>query len=119
MIESKEELESLDEGERSEWKTSLKAYIEKIKNMEGISITSWQLEEETVTYFILFGSKITADGDCNHEMKRCLLFGRSRDITLPTKIHTGKGMVFPMIMLECESWIIRKSECWRTEAYEL
>ena len=88
-------------------------------------ITSWQIDEETVETvadFILGGSKITADGDCSHEIKRCLLLGRkvitnldsilkSRDITLSTKVHLGKAMVFPVVMYGCESWTIKKVEC--------
>ena len=93
-------------------------------------ITSWQIDGETVVDFILGGSKITADGDCSHEMKRCLLLGRnvmtnldsilkSRDITLPTKIHLVKGMVFPVVMYGCESWTIKKAEHRRIDAFEL
>ena len=96
-------------------------------------ITSWQIDGETMetaTDFILGGSKITADGDCSHEIKRCLLLGRkainnldsifkSRDITLPTKVHLVKAMVFPVIMYGCESWTIKKTEHWRIDAFEL
>ena len=96
-------------------------------------ITSWQIDGETVesvTDFIFLGSKITADGDCSHEIKRCLLLGRkvtanldsilkSRDITLPTKVHLVKGMVFPLVMYGCESWIIKKAEHQRIDAFEL
>ena len=96
-------------------------------------ITSWQINGETmetVRDFILGGSKITADGDCSHEIKRCLLLGRkvvtnldsivrSRDITLPTKVHLVKAMVFPVVMYECESWTIKKVERQRIEAFEL
>ena len=85
-------------------------------------ITSWQIDGETVTDFILGGSKITADGDCSHEIKRCLLLGRkamtnldrilkSKDITLPTKVHLVKAMVFPVVMYGCESWTIKRVEC--------
>ena len=85
---------------------------------------------ETVTDFIFLGSKITVDGDCSHEIKRCLLLGRkvmtnldrifkSRDITLPTKVHLVKAMVFPLVMYRCESWTIKKAECRRTNASEL
>ena len=85
-------------------------------------ITSWQIDGETVADFIFLGSKITADGDCSHEIKRCLLLGRkvitnldstlkSRDITLPTKIYLVKAMVFPVVMYGCESWTIKKAEC--------
>ena len=96
-------------------------------------ITSWQIEwetVETVSDFILGGSKITADGDCSHEIKRCLLLGRkvmtnldsilkSRDITLPTKAHLVKAMVFPVVMYGCESWTIKKAEFGRIDAFEL
>ena len=96
-------------------------------------ITSWETDGETVetvSDFIFLGSKITADGDCNHEIKRCLLLGRkvmtnlesrfkSRDITLPTKVHLVKVMVFPVVMYGCESWTIKKTECQRTDAFEL
>ena len=96
-------------------------------------ITSWQIDGktvETVADFIFLGSKITADGDCNHEIKRCLLLGRkvmtyldsilkSRDITLPTKVHLVKAMVFPVVMYGCESWTIKKDEHQRTDAVEL
>jgi len=96
-------------------------------------ITSWQIDGETVetvTDFILGGSKITADGGCSHEIKWCLLLGRktvtnlgsvlkSRDITLPTKVRLVKAMVFPVVMYGCESWTIKKAECWRTDAFEL
>ena len=96
-------------------------------------ITSWQIDGETVetvSDFIWGGSKITADGDCSHEIKRRLLLGRkvmtnldsmfkSRDITLPTKVHLVKAMVFPVVMYGCASWIIKKAECRRTDAFEL
>ena len=96
-------------------------------------ITSWQIDGETVETvadFIWGGSKITADGDCSHEMKRHLLLGRkvmtnldsifkSRDITLPTKVHLVKAMVFPVVMYGCESWTVKKAECRRTDAFEL
>ena len=96
-------------------------------------ITSWEIDGETVqtvTDFILGGSKITADGDCSHEIKRCLFLGRkvttnpdnllkSRDITLPTKVHLVKGMVFPIVMYGCESWTIKKAEHQRTDVFEL
>ena len=101
--------------------------------MASSPISSWQIvgeTMETVTDFILGGSKITADGDCSHEIKRCLLFGRkamtnldsilkSRDITLPTKICTVRAMVFPVVMYGCESWTIKKAECQRIDAFEL
>jgi len=96
-------------------------------------ITSWQIEVEkvqAVTDFIFLGSKISADGDCSHEIKRCLLLGRkamtnlvsillSRDLTLPTKVHIVKTMVFPVVMYRCESWTIKKAKCWRIDAFEL
>ena len=93
-------------------------------------ITSWQIDGETVRDFIFLGSKITADGDCSHEIKRHLLLGRkamtnldsmlnSRDITLPAKVHLVKAMVFPVVMCECESWTIKKAECRRIYAFEL
>ena len=105
-------------------KASLKLNIQKTKIMASGPITSWQIDEETmetVTDFVFLGSKITADGDCSHEIKRCLLLGRkavinldsilkSRDITLPTKIHLVKAMVFPLVMYGCESWTIKKAE---------
>ena len=101
--------------------------------MASGSITSWQIDVETMetkTYFIFLGSKITADGDCSHEIKRCLLLGRkvmtkldsilkSRNITLPTKVHLVKAMVFPVVMYGCESWTIKKAECHRIDAFEL
>ena len=90
-------------------------------------ITSWETDGETVSDFILGGSKVTADGDCSHEMKRCLLLGRkvmtnldiifkSRDVTLPTKVHLVKAMVFPVVMYGCESWTVKKAECRRIDA---
>ena len=104
-----------------------------MKIMVSGPITSWQIDGETVetvTDFILGGSKITADGDCSHEIKRRLLLGRkvmtnldnilkSRDITLPTKVHLLKAMVFPVVMYGCESWTIKKAEHWRIDAFEL
>ena len=106
-------------------KTDLKLNIQKTKIMTAGSITSWQIDGETmetVTDFIFLGSKITADGDCSHDIKRHLLLGRkamtnldsilkSRDITLLTKIHLVKAMVFPVVMSACESWTIKKAEC--------
>ena len=93
-------------------------------------ITSWEIDGETVSDFIFGGSKITEDGDCSHEMKRCLLLGRkvitkldsilkSRDITLPTKVCLVKAMVFPVVMYGCESWTVKKAECQRIDAFEL
>ena len=105
-------------------KVGLKLYIQKTKITASILITSWQIDGETVETvadFIFLGSKITADGDCSHEIKRCLLFGRkvmtnldsilkSRDISLSTKIHLVKAMVSPVVMYGCESWTIKKAE---------
>ena len=98
--------------------------------MASSPITSWQIDGETVSDFIFLGSKITADGDCSHEIKRHLLLGRkvmtnldsifkSRDITLPTKVHLVKAMVFPVVMYGCESWTIKKAECRKIDAFEL
>ena len=120
MAESKE-LKSPLMKEESE-KVGLKLNIQKTKIMATGPITSWQIDGETVTDFIFLGSKITAGGDCSHEMKRRLLLGRkaminldsilkSRDITLPTKVHLVKAMVFPVVMYGCESWTIKKAEC--------
>ena len=130
MAES-EELKSLlmqvkDESE----KVGLKLNIQKTKIMASGLITSWQIDGETVTDFILGGSKITADGDCSHEIKRCLLLGRkamtnldsilnSRDIILPTKVHLVKAMVVPVVMYGCENWTIKKAECRKIDVFEL
>ena len=126
MAESEEELKSLLMTVKQESeKVGLKLNIQKMKIMASGSITSWKIDGETVetvTGFILGGSQITADGDCNHEIKRHLLLGRkvmtnldsklkSRDITLPTKVHLVKAMVFPVVMYGCESWTIKKAEC--------
>ena len=114
-------------------KAGLKFNIQRTKIMASGPITSWQVAGkpvETVINFISLDSKITADGDCNHEMKRCLLFGRTamtnldsilkdRDATLLTKVYLGKAMVFPVVMYGCESWTIKKAECQRTDAFEL
>ena len=108
----------------------LKLNIQKTKIMASSSITSWQIDGKTVSDFIFLGSQITADGDCSHEIKRRLLLGRkvvsnldsilkSRDITLPTKVHLLKAMVFPVVMCGCESWTAKKAECRRTDAFEL
>ena len=124
--------EPLDEKEESE-KFGLKLNIQKTKVMASSPITSWRIDwetMETVTDFIFLGSKITADGDCSHETKRRLLLGRkvmtnidsilkSRDITLLTKVHLVKGVVFPVVMYGCESWIIKKAERQRIDAFEL
>ena len=124
MAESKEELKSLlmKVKEESE-KVGLKLNIQKTKTMASGPITSWEIDGETmetVADFIFLGSKIIADGDCSHEIKRCLLLGRkvmtnldvvlkNRDITLPTKVHLVKAMVFPVVMYGCESWTIKKA----------
>ena len=131
MAESEEELKSLlmKVKEQSE-KVGLKLNIQKTKIMASSPITSWQIDGETVGDFIFLGSKITADGDCSHEIKRCLLLGRkvmtnidsifkSRDITLPTKVHLVIAMVFPVVMYGYESWTIKKAEHIRIEAFEL
>ena len=115
---------------RQNEKVGLKLNIQKTKIMASSPITSWQIDGETVTDFMFLGSKITADRDCSHEIKRCLLFGRkamtnldsilkSRDIALPTKVHPVKAMVFPVVMYGCESWTIKKAERQRTDAFEL
>ena len=122
MAESEKELKRLlmKVKEKSE-KVGLKLNIQKTKIMASGPITSWQIDGETVTDFIFLGSKITADGDCNHEIKRCLLLGRkgmtnldsilkSRNITLSTKVHLVKAMVFPVVIYECVSWTIKKAE---------
>ena len=112
-------------------KVGLKLNIQKIKIMASGPITSWQIDGETVADFIFGGSKITADGDCAIKLKdACLFFGRkvmtnldsilkSRDITLPTKVHLVKAMVFPVVRYGCESWIIKKAEHGRVDAFEL
>ena len=126
MAETEEELKSLlmKVKEESE-KASLKLNIQKTKMMASGPITSWQIDGETVetvTDFMFWGSKITADGDCSHEIKRCLLLGRkvmtnldsilkSRDITLPPSVCLVKGLVFPVVTCRCESWTIKKTDC--------
>ena len=134
MAESEEELKSLlmkvkDESEV----VGLKLNIQKTKIMASSPITSWQIDGETVETvadFIFLGSKMTADSDCSHEIKRRLLLGRkvmtnldnilkSRDITLSTKTHLGKALGFPVVMYRCESWTIKKAECQRIDAFEL
>ena len=114
-------------------KVDLKLNIQKTKIMESGPITSWEIDGETmetVTDFMFGGSKITADGDCNREIKRRLLLGRkamtnldsilkSRDITLPTKVHIVKAMFFLVVMYGCESWTLKKAECRRIDAFEL
>ena len=131
VAESEEELKSLliTVKEESE-KVGLKLNIQKTKIMASSPITSWQIDGETVSDFIFLGSKITADGDCSHEIKRHLLLGRkvmtnldnilkSRDITLPTKVRLVKAMVFPVVMYGCESWSSKKAEHRRIDAFEL
>ena len=133
MAES-EELKSLLMKVKEEMgKAYLKLNIQKTKIMASSPITSWQTEREKVeamTDFLFLGSKITVDGDCSHEIQRRLLLRRkaminldsifkSRDITLPTKVHLVKPMVFPLVMYECESWTIKKAERQRTDAFEL
>ena len=131
MAESEEELRSLlmkvkEEGD----KVGLKHNIQKTKIMASGLITSWKIDGETVDDFIFLGSKIIADGDCSHEIKRHLLLGRtvmtnigrilkSRDITLPTKVSLVKAMVFPVVMHGCESWTVKKAERQRIDAFEL
>ena len=119
--------------EKESDKSGLKLNIQKTKIMASSPNTSWQIDGETVETvadFIFVGSKITADGDCSHEIKRCLLLGRkvmtnldsmlkSRDITLPTKVCLVKAMVFPVVMYGCESWTIKKAEHRRIDAFEL
>ena len=135
MAEPEEELKSLlmKVKEESE-KVGLKLNIHKTKIMASGPITSWQIDGETVetvSDFIFWGSKVIADGDCSHEIKRRLLLGRkvmtnifnnilkSRDITLPTKVCLVKAMVFPVVMYGCESWTVKKAECWRIESFKL
>ena len=111
-------------------KVGLKLNIQKMKIMASGPITLWEIDGETVSDFIFWGSKITADGDCSHEIKRCLLLGRkvmtnldsilkSRDITLPTKFRLVKAMVFSIVMYGCEGWTIKKAEHQRIDAFEL
>ena len=134
MAESEEELQSLlmKVKEKSE-KVGFTLNIQNTKIMASGPITSWEIDGETVetvSDFIFWGSKITADGDCSHEIKRCLLLGRkvmtnldsilkSRDITLPTKFRLVKAMVFPVVMYGCESWTVKKAERRRIDAFEL
>ena len=134
MAESKEKLKSflMKVKEESE-KADIKLNINKTKIMTSTSITSWPIHGETmetVTDFIFLVSKLTADGDCSHEIKRCLLLGRraminlesvfkSRDITLPTKVRLVKAVVFPVVMYGCENWTIKKAEHQRIDSFEL
>ena len=122
MTETEEELKSLlMKVKKESEKVGLKLNIQKTKIMASGSITSWEIDGETVSDFFFLGSKITTDGDCNHEIKRRLLVGRkvmtnldsifkSRDVTLPTKVHLVKAMVFPVVMYGCESWTVKKAE---------
>ena len=131
IAESEEELKSLLMKVKVESEiVGLKLNIQKTKIMASGPITSWEIDGETVSDFIFLGSKITADGDCNHEIKRCLLLGRkvmtnldsifkSRDITWPTKVRLVKAMVFPVVMYGCESWSVKKAEHRRIDAFEL
>ena len=127
MAESEEELKSLLMKVKEEsGKVGLKLSIQKTKIMAPGPITSWQIDGETVSDFIFWGSKITADGDCSHEIKRHLPLGRKamtnldfRDITLPTKVRLVKAMVFPVVMYRCESWTLKKAEPRRIDAFEL
>ena len=125
--------EPLDESERGEIKVGLRLNIQKMKIMASGPISSWLIDggkEETVTDFIFLGSKITADTDCSYEIKRCLFLERkaminvdrvleSRNMTLPTKVHLVKAMLFTVVMYECERWTIKKSEHWRIDAFKL
>ena len=134
MGENEEELKSLLRKVKEEReKVGLKLKIQKTKIMASGSITSWEIGGETVETvddFIFLGSKITADGDSSHEIKRWLLLGRkvmtnldsmlkSRELTLPTKVHLVKAMVFPVVMYGCESWTVKKAEHLRIDAFEL
>ena len=134
MAEREEELKSLWMKVKEECeKVGLKLNIQKTKIMASGPITSWQIDGETVETvidFIFLGSKINAHGDCSHEIKRCLLLGRkvvtnldsilkSRDISLPTKVHLVKAMFFTVVIYGCKSWTIKKTECQRIDAFEL
>ena len=134
LIAESEELKSLLMKVKAESeKVGLKLNIQKTKIMASSPITSWKIDGETVeavSDFILGGSNITTDSDCSHEIKTCLLLGRkvmtnldcilkSRDITLPAKVHLVKAMVFPVVMFGCESWTVKKAECLRIDAFEL
>ena len=131
MAESEEELKSflMKVKEQSE-KVGLKLNIQKTTIVASTPITSWQIDGETVRDFIFLGSQITADFDCSHEIKRCLLIGRkvmsnldsilqSRVFTLPTKVHLVEAMVFPVVLYGCDCWTIKKAEHWRIDAFEL
>ena len=134
MAESEKELKShlMKVKEKSE-KAGLKLNIQKMKILASSPITSWQIDGEsmeTVTDFVFLGPKSTVDGDCSHEIKRCLLLERkvmtnlnsllqSRDIALPTKVRIVKAIVFPVVMFRCQSWTIKKAECQRTDVFEM
>ena len=133
MAEHEEELKSLLMKVKESEKVGLKLNIQKTKIMASGPIISWKIDGETVetvSDFIFWGSKITADGDCSHEIKRHLLLGRkvmtnldsilkSRDITSPTKVHLVKATVFPVVMYGCESWTVKKAECQRIDGFQL
>ena len=127
MAESEEELKSLLIKVEESEKAGLKLNIQKMKIMASGPITSWHINGETMTDFIFLDSRFTADDDCSHENKRCLVLGRkamtnigsilkSRDINLPTNVHIVKAMFFPIVMYGCESWTIKKAECRRIDA---
>ena len=129
MAESKEFKSLLMKVKEESKNVGLKLNIQKTKIRASGPITSWEIDWETVSDFIFLGSRITADGDCSHEIKRCLLLGRkvmtnleslfkSRDIPLPTKVHLVKAMVFPVVMYGCEGWTIKKAEHQRIDAFE-
>ena len=131
MAESEEDLKSLLMKVKEESETvGLKLNIQKMKIMLSGPITSWEIDKETVSHYILLGFKSTTDSDCSHEIKRRLLLGRkvmanldsiwkSRDIIWPTRVHLVKAMVFPVVMYGCESWTVKKAECRRIDAFEL
>ena len=131
MAESEEELKSfLTKVKKESEKAGLKFNTQKTKIMASGPTTSWQIDGETMTDFIFLTSRITADGDCSHEIKRLIFHERkvmtnldsilkSRDITLPTKVHLVKAMVFPVVMYGCESWTVKKAKCQRIDALEL
>ena len=133
MAESEELKSFLIKVKEESENAGIKLNIQKTKIMASGPITSWQIDGETVetvSDFIFLGSKITAGGDCSHEIKRCLLLGRkamtnldsilkSRDMTLPTKVHLVKAMFFPVVLYGCESWTVKKAECRRIDAFEL
>ena len=130
MAESEKLKSLLMKGKEESEKVGLKLNIQKMKIMASGPITSWEIDGETVADFIFLGSKITADGNCSHEIKIRLLLGRkvmtnvdsilkNRDISLPKKVHLVKAMVFPVVMYGCQSWTIKKAECQRIDAFQL